>query len=59
MLKGQNNCNLKIIVQMSEWYHMTELATLRKSETPNCATPPRLAYTESYSSEKVADRHNL
>ena len=29
------NCNLKIVVQMSEWSQMTELDILSKSETPN------------------------
>ena len=50
IVKGQNNCNLKIAVQMSEWSQIIELDNLRNSETPNLATLHRLASTGSYNS---------
>ena len=49
-VKGNNNRNLKIVVQMSEWSQMTELDILSKSEIPNLATLHRLACTGSYNS---------
>ena len=44
---------------MSEWYQMTELDNLSKSETPNLAALHCLACTGSYSSEKVVNHCNL
>ena len=48
LIKGQINCHLKIVGQMSEWSQMTELDNLSKSETSNLATLHRLACTASY-----------
>ena len=50
IVKGRNNCNMKIAVHMSELSQLTELNNLSNSETPNLATHYRLASTESYSS---------
>ena len=43
IVKGQNTCNLKFVVHMSEWSQMIELDNLSNSETPNLAIPHRLA----------------
>ena len=43
IVKGQDNCNLKIVVHMSELSQMIELDNLSNSETPNLATLHRLA----------------
>ena len=56
IVKGQNNCNLKIVVQMSEWSQMIELDNLSNSETPNLAALHRLASTGSYSSINCGER---
>ena len=45
IVKGQDNCNLKIVVQMSEWSQMIELDNLSNSETLNLASLHRLAIT--------------
>ena len=43
IVNGQNNCNLKFAVHMSEWSQMIELDNLSNSETGNLATLCRLA----------------
>ena len=43
IIEGQINCKLKFVVHMSEWSQILELDNLRNSETPNLATPRRLA----------------
>ena len=48
IVKGQNSCNLKTVVQMSEWSQMIELDNLINSETPNLATLYRLACAGTY-----------
>ena len=47
IVKDQINCNLKIVVHMSELSQMIELDILSNSETPNLATLYRLASTGS------------
>ena len=47
IIKGQDNCNLKNVVHMSELSHMIELSNLSNSETPNLATLHRLACARS------------
>ena len=56
-IKTYIDCNLKIVVQMSEWSQMIELENLSNlSKTPNLATLNRLACTGSYSSINCGDR---
>ena len=47
IIKGQDNCNLKIAVHMSELSQMIELDNVSNSETPNLATLHRLACARS------------
>ena len=50
IVKGRNNCTLKITLHMSELSQITELDNLSNRGTPNLATLHRLASTGPYSS---------
>ena len=50
IVEGENNCNLKIAVHVSEWSQMIELDNLSNSETPNLDTLHRLVCAGSCNS---------